>query len=402
MDLHDGRIGIIDLTVDQGTYLMIETDKYYYDVLDTAQFEYVTPELKEQDSTCYINMNWAQIGRELVTPTNTAGDDTQSMIGWKTMIIMCMTLLFALLIERIYFYVVIYKKLKQDIEMEKDDDISIDGQDPVQLFENKRRGLRTKGGYQQTRSYSVSAAGSYLNHNKGYSPSFSRSGSGSRNNNKHFVAALPPHLGLPNGNGHNKSPQSRGRKQGRAMSMQISSYPFTRPPTKEEFLVQRKRQNSASKSRTPPSIDEIAPLPMNGNNSKIKKRNKRHMSVPHNLMSDNALKKRDKASSNGSMWINEHEDDEFWKKELRVLKEAGFENNNENLGMLIKYAVRNENEIIDKRMTQSIVLRILQKKKANKKQAKHNEEADDFLENEWEDDNNQNAKKQKQETDNRL
>ena len=44
------------------------------------------------------------------------------------------------------------------------------------------------------------------------------------------------------------------------------------------------------------------------------------MSVPHNLMSENALKTRESDKSNNSMWINEHEDGDFWKKELRVLR----------------------------------------------------------------------------------
>ena len=80
--------------------------------------------------------------------------------------------------------------------------------------------------------------------NKGYSPSWS--GSNGAANNRHFVATIPPNIGLPNDN-----VETNGKKQDRAMSMQISSYPFSRPPTKEEFFEQRRRQNSASKSHSP-------------------------------------------------------------------------------------------------------------------------------------------------------
>ena len=67
-------------------------------------------------------------------------------------------------------------------------------------------------------------------------------------------------------------------KQGRAMSMQIS-------PIKE-----RQRNDS---------IDEMMPLSINTNRNKMKKRSKRVMSVPTNLMSDN--------TKTQSVWINEYD-----------------------------------------------------------------------------------------------
>ena len=89
-ELPDGRIGVIDLTVDHDTFTMIDTDKYLYDIIDTGQILYVTPELQEKDITCYVNINWVQIGNKLVLSTNITDDnDNNDMIGWKAMIIMC-------------------------------------------------------------------------------------------------------------------------------------------------------------------------------------------------------------------------------------------------------------------------------------------------------------------------
>ena len=394
-DLQYGRYGVIDFIVDDETFLVIDTDTFEYEDItteNTIQIEYITPELKQKDITCYININWAKSGDELISQTIVDNYTDSSNVVWKVLIVICIILLFVVVMERIYFYAVIYKKLqkymKSDIDKE-DDDIS-DDMDPVQLFENKQHGVRTKkGGYQQTRSFSVSGA-SY-NNNIGYSPSWSRSGSGDNNNKKHFVATLPPNLGvnMSRSRHRNGNDGKVHKKQGRAMSMQISSYPFTRPPTKEDFLQQRKRKNSESKSQTE-SLDEIAPLSINGNIKQ--KRKQRIMSLPNNLMSENTLKKRERDKLNdkrNSLWINDYDDADFWKKELRVLKEAGFENKKQNLSMLLKYAVRNEDEIIDKKMTKSIVLRILQKKKTEKKkqkkEAKNNQETENFLENEWED-----------------
>ena len=71
-----------------------------------------------------------------------------------------------------------------------------------------------------------------------------------------------------------------------------------------------------------------------------------------------------------------------------VLEEAGYRDKKLNLSMLIKYAVKNEHEVVDKRMTQSVVLRILQKRKGDKKSqsimdVKDSEEMEMFLENDW-------------------
>ena len=55
----------------------------------------------------------------------------------------------------------LFIKSKQEIEMDKDTPTLIDemdgmdGLDGIQLFENQRRGLKRKGGYQQARSISI-------------------------------------------------------------------------------------------------------------------------------------------------------------------------------------------------------------------------------------------------------
>lgn len=85
-------------------------------------------------------------------------------------------------------------------------------------------------------------------------------------------------------------------------------------------------------------------------------------------------------------------DSDFWTKELKILKDMGYENEKQNTSMLIKYAVKNKDSVIDKRMTQSIVIRMLEKKKTNKmkqieEENKNEKEADSFLENEWDEEN---------------
>ena len=217
-----------------------------------------------------------------------------------------------------------------------------------------------KGSYAHNRSMSVSAASSY---------------------NK-----MNPFTGNDMLLQHGMNGTNRGRRgQGRAMSMQINSNPFIKTSTKKQEYVQQKRRKSLI-PRSAVIEDEIVPLTMNQNKNKKRKQRDRYMSVPTNLMSDNVTKKK-----NSSVWINDYEDSDFWSKELKILRDAGFEDEKQNLSMLIKYAVKNNESLVDKRLTQSIVVRMLEKQKTNKLQQieeeKQNEkEADSFLENEWDED----------------
>merc|ERR1712190_620176 len=97
-----------------------------------------------------------------------------------------------------------------------------------------------------------------------------------------------------------------------------------------------------------------------------------------------------------------------WTKELKKFEDMGFGDKDKNIYMLIKYAVKNEHDVVDKSltesivirmvknehdvvdksMTESIVIRMLKKQKLRKmerieEETQNEKEADSFLENEW-------------------
>eukprot|EP01084_Bolivina_argentea_P140707 247326_1 len=307
------HIGIIDLIVDRNTFLVIDPSKYTYQTSDITnnpiQVSYITPPLLDMDITCYININWADIGDMISYPLNYNNNtSTNDFIIWKILIIVCTIVIFILIAERIYFYhqtynfKIKYQSIDNDTELSS---LNVNEMDPIQTqFGNKI-------GYGKIRSLSLSAAGSnYADFNN--------------------------------------------------ISSRINSYPFTRSPIKEEFFEK----------------NEIVPLSMNINDTKKIKTRNRYKSVPTNLMSDNVLKNHKKIIKE-----NKINDPDFWENELRVLEEYGFNNKKRFLSMLTKYAVKNENYVIDKKMTLSIVIKILEN---DRKRELQNDELDHFLENEWE------------------
>ena len=107
--LDDGKIGIMDLIVDRDTFLAIDSDKYEYEISEDAanpiQVSYINPDIKEKQIQCFVNINWAKIGDQILHSSMTDVDSSSdAMIIYKVLIIVCIILLLTLICERIYFY----------------------------------------------------------------------------------------------------------------------------------------------------------------------------------------------------------------------------------------------------------------------------------------------------------
>ena len=91
--------------VDEDTYTVIDQNKYHFEVTNDEQplqIMYRTPELITRDITCYVNIQWANIG-DVLSETTTE-HSTHSDVVWKVLIVVSVVVVLCLLAERIHFH----------------------------------------------------------------------------------------------------------------------------------------------------------------------------------------------------------------------------------------------------------------------------------------------------------
>ena len=103
--IEDGRIGIIDIIVDENTYTVIDRDAYQYEVVndeEPLQIIYRTPDLIARDITCYVNIQWANLGDTVSASSPEHSNHSDEV--WKVLIVVSVVVVLGLLGERIHFH----------------------------------------------------------------------------------------------------------------------------------------------------------------------------------------------------------------------------------------------------------------------------------------------------------